>query len=264
MTTAPVLRVLLVEDSPDDEVLLVRAMSAGGREVSHRRVDDEAALRAALADHEPWDLVVSDYVLPGFSGLRCIELVRELRPDLPLVIVSGEVGEDVAVEAVHAGADDYVMKSNLGRLSYAIDRALRDAVGRRTRQTEQHALVQAERRFEGVLDAVPTAIVVVDESGRIVHTNARVRDVFGYEQAELVGRPVEILVPGDQQIGHEGFRTSYLDAPTTRAMGLGREVEAVRKDGTRFRVEVGLAAIRSGDETLIVAAAHDITVREAL
>jgi len=264
MTTDPVLRVLLVEDSVDDEVLLVRAMTAGGRRVSHIRVDGEVALRDALADDEPWDLVVSDYVLPGFSGLRAIAVVRELRPELPLVIVSGTVGEDVAVEAVHSGADDYVMKSNLGRLAYAIDRALTDAVGRRTRETERKALAQAERRFEGVLDAVPTAIVVVDESGRIVHTNAHVEDVFGYTQAELDGQPVEILVPADQRSGHVAFRAAYLEAPSTRPMGQGREVEAVRKDGSTFRIEVGLAAIRSGDETLVVAAAHDITVRESL
>jgi PAS domain S-box-containing protein len=264
MTDPPPLRVLLIEDSADDEVLLVRAMTDLGRTLAHRRVDSEPALRAALAEDEAWDLCVSDYVLPGFSGLRAIEVVRELQPGLPLVIVSGTVGEDVAVEAVRSGADDYVMKSNLGRLSYAIDRAMRDASTRRTREQEQVALAQAERRFEGVLDAVPTAIVVVDESGRIVHTNAHVEAVFGYAQAELEGQLVEVLVPADQRHGHEGFRASYLHAPTTRAMGQGREVSAVRKDGTTFRVEVGLAAIRRGEETLVVAAAHDITVRESL
>ena len=78
MNDAPALRLLLIEDSVDDEILLIRAVSSGGRHVTHQRVDSETALRAALAESE-WDLVVSDYLLPGFSGLRAIEVVRELR-----------------------------------------------------------------------------------------------------------------------------------------------------------------------------------------
>jgi hypothetical protein len=263
MTDAPTLRVLLVEDSADDEVLLVRALSAGGRRIAHRRVDHEAALRAALADEE-WDLVVADYMLPGFSGLLAIEIVHEVKPGLPIVVVSGTIGEEIAVEAVRSGADDYVMKSNLDRLVYAVDRALRDAAALRSRQAEHEALAQAERRFEGVLDAVPTAIVVVDEAGRIVHTNAHVRAVFGYEQAELDGQPVDMLVP-DELRGERGlWGPEHVQGSEMGAMGNGREVFGLRKDGARFRVEVGLATVRSGDETLVVAAAHDITVRHAL
>ena len=118
--------------------------------------------------------------------------------------------------------------------------------------------------LEGVLDAVPTAILVVDERGTIVRANQHVTPVFGYDRDELVGMQVDALVPGEQRTAHEPLRAAFMASPAVRMMGHGREVEAVRKDGSHFRVEVGLAAVQSGDQRLVVAAAHDITVRLAL
>lgn len=96
------LRVLLIEDSIDDEYLILRTLRSLDADLVHRRVDREADLRSALADGT-WDLAVSDYVLPGFSGPAAIAVVHELCPDLPVIIVSGTVGEDIAVEAVRLG-----------------------------------------------------------------------------------------------------------------------------------------------------------------
>ena len=136
------LRALLVEDSPDDEVLILRQLRNVSPEIEHVRVQDGDSLRRELA-RVAWDIVVSDFVLPAsFSGLDSIRIVREDRRDIPIIIVSGTIGEDVAVEAVRTGADDYVMKTNLDRLPYAVERALRDRTDRLAREHERRGLAR--------------------------------------------------------------------------------------------------------------------------
>jgi len=138
------LRVLLVEDSADDEELLLRELRNGGYDVVHERVDNEAAMMAALA-RESWDVILSDYALPQFSGLKALAIVHATALDVPFIIVSGTVGEETAVSAVRSGANDYVFKGSLGRLSPAIDRELRDAVMRAERRRMQQQLLIADR-----------------------------------------------------------------------------------------------------------------------
>jgi signal transduction histidine kinase len=143
--TAPKpLRLLLIEDSADDEQLVLIELRRGGYDVDHERVDTEAAMTAALA-RESWDLIVSDYSLPRFSGPSALAIVRGLSLDVPFIIISGTVGEETAVAAMRSGANDYVSKGSLGRLCPAIDRELRDAVIRAERRRMQQQLLIADR-----------------------------------------------------------------------------------------------------------------------
>jgi diguanylate cyclase (GGDEF)-like protein len=125
------LQVLLVEDSEDDAALLERQLRREGYAPKLQRVDTPAALGAALAQ-SGWDIVITDHNLPGFSSEAALEMVRAAAVDLPVIIVSGSIGEDIAVAAMKAGASDYVMKNNLARLIPAIERELRDAEIRRS------------------------------------------------------------------------------------------------------------------------------------
>lgn len=134
----PVIRLLVVEDSPDDYELLLYHLRASPFEVQARRVEERAGMTAAL-DAGPWDLVISDHNLPRFGSGPALALLREKSPDTPFVIVSGMIGEEAAVEAMRAGADDYVMKSNMGRLVPAIHRCLRAAGERRAKRAAQEA-----------------------------------------------------------------------------------------------------------------------------
>ena len=127
------IRVLLVEDSPDDAELLLCALRDGGYDLTYERVDTAAAMTAALAQ-QPWDLIISDYAMPQFDALAALTLLQESGLDLPFLIVSGAIGEDTAVAAIKAGAHDYIMKDNLARLLPAVARELREAVGRRERR----------------------------------------------------------------------------------------------------------------------------------
>ena len=138
------LRVLVVEDRPDDAELVLMELRRGGFDVVHERVDTAAALTAALT-REKWDLVLSDFSMPSFSGPAALELVRGLSLDIPFIIVSGTVGEGAAVEAMRSGANDYVFKGSLGRLCPAIDRELREAGRRAGQRTLQEQLLISDR-----------------------------------------------------------------------------------------------------------------------
>ena len=138
------LRVLVVEDSSDDAELLVRTLTSGGYEVKHERVQTAAALRDALT-RGTWDLVVSDYSMPSFTGLEALAIVQSFEHELPFVIVSGTMGEDAAVAALKAGAHDYLVKGRLARLVPAIERELRDAIARRERVQLEEQLRQAQK-----------------------------------------------------------------------------------------------------------------------
>ncbi len=124
------LRVLIVEDNEDDALLLARGLEQEGYDLTWKRVDTREAMGEAL-DSQEWDGVICDYVMPQFSGLDALQLIKDRELDLPSIIVSGTIGEEIAVETMRAGAHDYVMKDNLIRLGAVIRRELREANERR-------------------------------------------------------------------------------------------------------------------------------------
>ena len=141
------LRVLIAEDSEDDARLLLRELQRAGYQPTHERVDNPAAMTSAL-DRHGWDLVIGDYSMPAFSGPAALALLRARDLDTPFIFVSGTIGEDVAVEAMKAGAQDFLTKGNLKRLIPAIQRELRDTEVRRERRRAQTALLERARLAE--------------------------------------------------------------------------------------------------------------------
>ncbi len=136
------IRVLFVEDSEDDVFVIVRELRRGGFAPTWARVDAAAALAAALV--EPWDLVLCDYSLPGFDALAALAQVRA-RADLPFIVVSGKVGEEIAVELMRAGVHDFVLKDRLARLVPAVERELRDARARADLRRAEDTLRRTEK-----------------------------------------------------------------------------------------------------------------------
>jgi two-component system cell cycle sensor histidine kinase/response regulator CckA len=142
------IRLLIAEDSEEDSDLIVRELRRGGYDVKYQRVDTAAGLESAC-DSEEWDLVISDFSMPRFSGVDALAIVRKKRSDVPFIFVSGSMGEETAVAAMRNGAQDYLMKNNLKRLVPAVQRELRDAEERQERKKlEQH--VQQLRKFEAI------------------------------------------------------------------------------------------------------------------
>jgi len=140
------LRILVVEDSQDDTLLLLRELRRGGYEPTFERVDTPEAMSAAL-DRQNWDLVVADFSMPRFNALAALELLKKKGLDLPFIIVSGTIGEELAVAAMRNGAQDYIMKGNLARLVPAVQRELREAMDRRQRKQAENQLRQTQEQF---------------------------------------------------------------------------------------------------------------------
>ena len=147
------LRVLLVEDSEADALLVQQALEESGSKLSCRRVFEADAMAEALRE-ETWDIVLSDYFMPSFNGLEAIQVLKDSGQELPIVIVSGTVGEEKAVEAMKLGAHDYVMKDNLIRLVPAVKRAILDIKHRRERREGAEALLKSERQLQESLGSL--------------------------------------------------------------------------------------------------------------
>jgi two-component system, cell cycle sensor histidine kinase and response regulator CckA len=147
------LRVLIVEDSEDDALLLSRELRRGGYAVSYHTVETAAEFREALAK-ECWDIILADYNMPQFSGLAALRVVQELNQDIPFLVVSGFIDENVAVAAMKSGAHDYLMKDNLKRLVPAVERELREVQVRRERRQAAEALRAAEARLRQANDSL--------------------------------------------------------------------------------------------------------------
>jgi len=180
------LRVLIVEDSEDDAILLGRQIRRGGYNLAVERVDTPQAMAAAL-DRQKWDVVVSDYVMPQFSGLEALSIIQEKGLDLPFIMVSGKIGEDAAVEVMKAGAHDYVMKNNLARLVPAIQRELGEAVVRQDRRLAEEKLKETKVFFQRIVNTARAIIVGLDTTGKVTLFNKYCEEVTGWKFDEIKG-----------------------------------------------------------------------------
>lgn len=155
-TTGAVLRLLHIEDSELDHALMLAHLRRGGLVVDAQRVDSEADFLRAL--DQPWDAIVSDYNLPGFSGLVALDLLMARGGDVPFILVSGEIGEDTAVEAMRNGASDYLLKNNLARLVPALLHAVEAAETRRAKRQADRQLGESQQRLQELAQHLQTSI----------------------------------------------------------------------------------------------------------
>ena len=184
--TATPLRVLLVEDSEDDAILLGRYFERAGYQPSVRRVETAEEMRRALSEsHTQWDVVLADFNLPAFSATAALHLLKHMGQDVPFIVMSGAISEETAVEAMRAGAHDYVSKENLARLVPAIEREMREARARRLRLDAEQALRTSEERFLGLVQAMPVGLMIVEPNGTVRYANTTVEHLLGYGEQEL-------------------------------------------------------------------------------
>lgn len=187
------LRLLLVEDSEDDAELLQMELRRGGYAPVARRVASADEMKAAL-EEEQYDCVISDYVMPGFGGLEAMSLFREKGLQIPFLIVSGHIGEEMAVAAMKAGADDYLMKDRLARLVPAIKRALQESEIRKAHQRANEALRESEERFRQLAENIGAAFFMFEgpdgrRPGALSYISPGFKRIWGFPNEALQERP---------------------------------------------------------------------------
>jgi DNA-binding NtrC family response regulator len=199
------LRVLIIDDSEDDALLLLRALSKGGFESNWARVENAGGMLQALTN-DTWDVAISDCHMPEFSVEEALAIWQSIDDDLPFVVISGAIGEEDAVALLKAGAHDFIRKENLARLVPAIRRQLGETDERKGRREAERILRESEEKYRLLFSAESDAIVILDKETRdIVEVNKAAADLYGYSKTEF-----STLISGDISAEPERSK-AYID-----------------------------------------------------
>ncbi len=222
------LRVLIIEDSEDDQLLIQRELVRGGFELTLQRAETGPAMQAALESQE-WDVILADYLLPKFGGSLALVLLQATDLDIPFIVVSGMIGEETAVEMMKAGAADYVMKGNLRRLPQAVRRELKEAKIRHSRRQAEEAVRQSEERFRQMAENIQEVFWMSDPKlSRILYVSPAYETVWGRTCQSLYDVPetfAEAVYPEDRAGLQEAIRAQLPSG------SLDTEYRIVRPDG---------------------------------
>lgn len=257
------LRILMLEDEPADVELEQRELRRAGLAFVARTAVNRAGFVAGLEEFHP-DLILADYSLPGFDGLSALAIARETAPDVPFIFVTGVMGEEFAIDTLHQGAADYVLKTHLAKLGPAVTRALREAGERCRRRRAEADLAESEERFRQIAESALDGLVIADADAAVTYWNPAAARMFGYGADEVVGRHLHQLLAPERQL--ESFRRHW---PVLAQSGQGSmvgtifESDARRKDGSEFPVELSVSSMSIRGRWHTVGIVRDIGERKA-
>jgi PAS domain S-box-containing protein len=250
------LNILIIEDTEDDLLLLLRELEKNGYQVEYQRIETASELQTAL-ENSQLDLILCDYSLPHLQATQALKILNESGKDLPFIIVSGTIGEETAVEALKAGAHDFIVKGNYARLSPAIERELREAKSRHERQAAIEALQNSEKHYRMLFEANPHPMWVYDiESLQFLAVNEAAILHYGYRLDEFLSMTIKDIRPPE-------------DVPNLleHIESLGGDDQIVsqwrhrKKDGKIIHVEITSHTIQWLERPARLVLAHDITER---
>ena len=268
MSTAPVnaprkpLRVLLIEDYEADALLLERFLTRAGYAVQARRVQTADELRGALAEPNSIDLVLADYTLPSFGARDALAIIQKIGVEIPFIIVSGTIDEVSAVNAMRAGAHDYVLKGHLDRLLPAIERELADAERRRERIRTEAELRFVQQRFSATFNQAAVGMAHTTTSGRFQLVNQRLAEMLSTPREQLLSLSLtDFLLPSEREL--EAVELAALVAG--EQSGHRVEHELMRYDGTTFPAQLTVSMLRHDGSTApsLLWVVEDISARKA-
>ena len=245
--STPVLRILILEDDPHDADLLQDTLEAAGMVCDIVRATSRQQYESALADGV-YDVVLCDYNLPGYDGLSAVILAGQKQPGAAVLVVSGNLGAEEAVQCLQAGAMDYIHKQRLERFAPAVKRALQ--------QREEQQLTQT------ILDTVVDGILTIDEHGKVFSFNRAAERMFGYAAAEMIGRNFIRLMPEPHTVRYDDFLQGYLASGTAHITGIGREAVGRRKNGSTFPMDVAIGGMLVGNKRHYAGIVRDVTERK--
>jgi PAS domain S-box-containing protein len=224
------------------------------------RVNDREHFEYAL-EHEEFDVVLCDYNLPSYDGLSALRLVRAKKPDLPVVLVSGSIGEEEAVRCLHQGATDYLIKERLERLTPAVKRALEEADLMRKRREAAAQLQESEERTRLVIDTALDAVITLNEEGRITSWNHQAEELFGWTREEMVGQEApETIIPQRLRGAHNRRFKQAVESGS--AVNRRMELTAFNRRGEEFPIELAISSYRANGRLSFSAFIRDISERK--
>lgn len=200
------LRVLMLEDTPTDAELAERELRKAGIAFTSIRVDTRDAFVRAIEEFRP-DIILSDYKLPDFNGMDALEIVQRDHPEVPMVMVTGALSDIEAVELIHAGARDYVLKDRLARLAPAVQRALSAEQGARARKAAEKALRESEAKFRALVESTSDWIWEINERAVYTYASPQVYVLLGYRVEEIIGKtPFDLMPPTEAEQDKARFK----------------------------------------------------------
>lgn len=256
------INLLVIEDVEADFKLLQRVLKQQGLDASCERVDTVAALHAAL--RRPWDVIVSDFHVPGIDFRETLRSIKRHMPHLPVILLSGTIGEERAVELIRDGLDDFVSKDAPARMRRAIESAMRNAHAERELEESRQVVARSERAFRALFESSPTGVIVMDvKHGTIADASARAQRMFGASPRDLRGTDMlDRSHPDDLQAAQAYYARLALglDAPESV------ERRYLRMDGSAFVADVVASVVRddAGHVSQAMVSIVDVTERRAL
>jgi two-component system cell cycle sensor histidine kinase/response regulator CckA len=250
------LRVLLVEDSESDAKLITHELRRALGSVDCERVDTAAGVREALS-RAHWDVIICDWSLPELSAPAVIDILKEAKLDVPLIIASGTVGEEAAVTAMRSGARDYVLKDRLARLPLAVEREVREHREREGRRRSEEALRVSEVRFARLSESGIVGICIADVIGNIIEANDAFLQLCGYTREELLSGKVRWTDLTPPEFTH--LSDKALESLRKFGTAPPWETEHICKNGSRMPVMVAVAML---DYPKCIAIVTDLSERK--
>ena len=249
------IRVLIVDDSKDDKDLLLLELRRGGFEADYKHVQTSDEFRKSLGE-EKWELILCDYSMPEFDGLSALRIVKERGLDIPFILISGAIGEDIAVKAMKAGAHDYLFKGNLQRLNPAIERELKEA---EIRKLHKKAEEERTRLLKVIQQSLNEIYLFDSETLEFEYVNQAALNNLGFLESEMKQRtPLDINPDLDENI-FKGFLASLRNGNKDKIEFLSSHK---RKDGSQYPVETHLQWMRQDGHDFFAAINLDLTHRE--
>ncbi len=244
------IKILVLEDVPLDVELMEAELKREGMNFISRRVETEEEYRKELNEFKP-DVILADHSLPHFDGISAMNIAQDISSQTPFIFVSGQMGEEFAVEMLKEGATDYVLKHNLSKLGHSVKRAISEAEEFLEKQKAQEKLAKSEEKYKTLFDLSPDYVVVIDPYGNVLDINQRVEEDSGLSKDECIGKGINEILKlfADDSIFEEDFLEDFLakdqDHPMEIKVFQGREVgylemhhAPIMKEGKIFAIQI--------------------------
>jgi two-component system sensor kinase FixL len=257
---SPTLSILILDDDPADVALIVGELRQSKVQYEPRWVSSADEFLNAL--DSPPDIILADYAMPGLSGIDALEQLKRCNREIPLIVLTDELGDEAASNCMKAGAADYILKYNLDRLGPAITNAIEIQRLKIGREAAEGALLESLQRYERMIEGSRDAIVTKTLDGVVTSWNPAAEELFGHLAAEIVGRPISVVIPPHL---HAEERT-ILDRIRRGDRIDNYETARLRKNGEEIYVSLSISPIRNGSGKIVGVSkiARDITEKKIM